>query len=67
MKEPRLRLVPKKYTGETTIISVRIPKTMLQDIDQAAAETGRNRNELISLSLEFALKHIDIVQEETGE
>lgn len=65
MKEPRLRLTPKKYIGDTSIISIRVPKDMLKDLDQVAAETGRNRSEVITTSLEFALKHMEIVNEET--
>ena len=47
--------------GESTVISMRITKAMLADIDKIAAETGRTRNELMSLGLEFALKHIKII------
>ena len=44
-----------------------IPKDMLKDLDQVAAETGRNRSEVITTSLEFALKHMEIVKEENSE
>lgn len=44
---------------------MRIPRDMLQALDDAAERTGRTRNELISLALEFALEHLDIPQ--TGE
>ena len=61
MEKPILRLEQKKYTGESSIISMRIPKDMLKDIDNIAAQTGRPRNEILSLSLEFALNHMEIV------
>ena len=61
MAEPILRISPKKYNGETTIISMRVAKDMLKDIDSVAASTGRNRNEILSMSLEFALNHMEIV------
>lgn len=61
MTDPKLEIIPKKYSGESTVISMRITKAMLADIDKIAAETGRTRNELMSLSLEFALKHIKII------
>lgn len=61
MTDPKLEIIPKKYSGESTVISLRITKAMLADIDKIAAETGRTRNELMSLSLEFALKHIKII------
>lgn len=61
MEKPILRLEQKKYTGESSVISMRIPKDMLKDIDDIAAQTGRPRNEILSLSLEFALNHMEIV------
>ena len=60
MNEKKLRISPKKYTGESTIISMRLPKDMLRDIDAVAAETGRTRNELLSMCMEFALENMEI-------
>ncbi len=68
METPVLRILPKKYGGETTILSMRIPKELLKDIDAVANLTGRNRNEILTMSLEFALNHMEVVmkkQEET--
>ena len=67
MSEPVLRISPKKYQSETTIISMRIAKDMVKDIDQVAALTGRNRNEILTMSLEFALTHMEIVMKEKEE
>ena len=61
MTDPKLEIIPKTYSGESTVISMRITKAMLADIDKIAAETGRTRNELMTLGLEFALKHIEII------
>ena len=61
MTDPKLEIIPKKYSGESTVISLRITKAMLADIDKIAADTGRTRNELMTLGLEFALKHIEII------
>ena len=61
MTDPKLEIIPKKYSGESTVLSMRITKAMLADIDKIAAETGRTRNELMTLGLEFALKHIEII------
>ena len=57
MPEPVFRIARKKYIGETSIVSMRMPKDMLSDIDAVAAETGRTRNEVMMLSMEFALEH----------
>lgn len=67
MNKPVLRISPKKYGGETTIISMRVAKDMLRDLDQVAAVTGRNRNEILSMSLEFALQHMEILMGHTEE
>lgn len=60
MDNIRLVIPPKRYTGETSIVSMRIPKDMLKDIDLAAKAAGRTRNEILQMSLEFALNHMSI-------
>ncbi len=67
MEKPVLRISPKRYGGETTILSMRIPKDLLKNIDSAAAVTGRTRNEILTMSLEFALDHMEIVMKEREE
>ena len=60
MDEPVFLIRQKKYVGETMVVSMRIPKDMLLDIDKAAEVSGRTRNEIISMSLEFALNHMKV-------
>lgn len=67
MSNPVFRISPKKYNGETTIVSMRIAKDLLKDIDNVANITGRNRNEILTMSLEFALNHMEIVMKEQEE
>lgn len=67
LAEPVFRLEARKYTGETSVISVRLPKEMLRDIDSAAGAAGRTRNELLTMSLEFALNHMEIIKEKENE
>ena len=67
MSEPVLQISPKKYSGETTIGSMRMSKELLKDIDNVAKVTGRNRNEIMAMSLEFALNHMEIVMKEREE
>ena len=62
-----MRISPKRYSGETTILSMRIPKDLLKDIDNVAAVTGRTRNEILTMSLEFAQDHMEIVMTESEE
>lgn len=56
-----LRIKAKKYLEESIVISSRIPKDMLQDIDFVAKKTGRTRNEIITMFLDYALKHTEII------
>lgn len=67
MSNPVLKIGAKKYGGETTIVSMRMAKDMLKDIDAVAAATGRTRNEILSTCLEFALDHIEITDKEEEE
>lgn len=67
MTEPVLRISPKKYTGETTIVSMRMAKELLKDIDNIATLTGRNRNEILTMSLEFALNHMEVIMKDREE
>lgn len=63
MEKPILKIMAKKYSGESTVMSVRLPKDMLRDIDDAASSSGRTRNEMVTICLEFALKHLEIVSD----
>ncbi len=60
LSEKKLKIQPHRFAGESTVISVRLPKEMLSVIDRAAAETGRTRNEILVLSMEFALENMEI-------
>ena len=57
------KVTPKKYAAASTVISVRVPKDMAQALDTLADETGRTRNELIVMALEFALDNLEITKE----
>ena len=60
MAEKKLIIRPHKYVGETTVISMRLPKEMLSVIDQVATDTGRTRNEILITSMEYALDNMEI-------
>ena len=64
MSEPVFRIPKKKYGGDSTVVSMRISKELLKDIDKIADITGRNRNEILTMSLEFALRHSEILLQE---
>ena len=63
MGDSKFQITPKKYIGESSVVSLRMPKDMLRDIDEIAAKTGRTRNEFMLMSLEFALDHLEIEEQ----
>lgn len=60
MEDKKLIIRAQKYCGETTVLSVRMPKNMLADIEHVAEVTGRTRNDILIMSIEFALEHMEI-------
>lgn len=67
MEAPKLRIEPKKYTGESTVVSMRMPRDMVNELDGIASATGYTRTELMMLCLEFSLKHMEIIQNQNKE
>jgi len=60
MEGKKLVIHPQKYTGESKVVSMRMPIDMLVEIDRVAKETGRTRNEIMQLCMEFALENMII-------
>lgn len=60
MEDLTLKITAKRYSNESTVVSFRLPKDMLRDVDKVAEATGRTRNEIMTTSLEFALRHMEI-------
>ena len=48
--------------GESIQLSVRIQKRIRDSFDQIAQKSGRSRNELINLALDFALKNAKLAE-----
>ena len=63
-KQPKLKISSKKYKGESAVVSARMPIELIKNIDKVAEETGRTRNEIIMMCLEFSLDNIVIYNEE---
>ena len=67
MSPEKLIIKPRKYRGETTVISSRLPNDMVREIDAIAASTGRNRNEIVLKCLAFALDRYERAPEDFSE
>ena len=66
MERKKLTIVSKKYKGVSSVISTRVPIEIVHRVDEIADKTGRTRNEIVLMCLEFALENLDI-KEEKGE
>ncbi len=58
--DEKLKIPSKRYAGDSAVVSARLPKEMVREIDVIAKRTGHNRNEILSLCLEFALKRVEM-------
>lgn len=58
METKKLMIPSRKYKGETTVVSVRLPVDMIKELDHIAKCTGRTRNEIVMTSLEFAIDNV---------
>lgn len=59
MAGKKLFIPSKRYKGETSVVSARLPNELIKDIDRISEITGRNRNEIIMLCLEFAIDNLE--------
>ena len=60
MDDKKLIISPRKYKGETSVVSARLPAEMIKELDKIAENTGRNRNEIITLCLDYALDNLTV-------
>lgn len=60
MLKDKLVISSKKYRGDSTVVSIRLPDELVKKLDAIAEETGRTRNEIIQKSLAFAVDNLEI-------
>lgn len=60
MSDKKLIISSKKFKGETAVISARLPNDLIKRIDDICQTTGRTRNEIIQMCLEFSVDNIEI-------
>lgn len=58
-KSRKLIISREKYTGETAVTSVRLPKTMIAALENVSEYTGWTRNEVITVCLAYALEQVE--------
>lgn len=59
MNSDNLIIKPKKLKGEDgyKVFSIRVKEEIVVQISDISTKTGRSRNELIGMLLEYAIKH----------
>ena len=63
MSEKKLVISSKKFRGESSVLSVRLPNDMIESLDAIAQKTGRTRNEIVLKCLVFAIDNLEITDE----
>lgn len=56
----KLTIRTKKYTGESSVVSLRMPNQLIKRIDETAEISGRTRNDIIMKCIDFALDNLEI-------
>lgn len=60
MAEKRLVISSKRFRGDSSVVSVRLPNDMIEKLDAIAEQTGRTRNEIIQKCLAYSIENIEI-------
>ncbi|MGM9683350.1 MAG: ribbon-helix-helix protein, CopG family [Eubacteriales bacterium] len=60
MPDKKLVISSKKFRGESSVVSVRLPNDMIEKLDDIAEQTGRTRNEIIQKCLAYSIENIEI-------
>ena len=60
MSDQKLIISSKRFRGDSSVVSVRLPGDMIEKLDAIAEQTGRTRNELIQKCLAYAIENIEI-------
>lgn len=60
MADQKLIISSKKFRGDSSVVSVRLPNDMIEKLDAIAEQTGRTRNEIIQKCLAFSIENIEV-------
>lgn len=60
MPDKKLKISTKKYRGDSSVISVRLPNELIESLDRISKITSRTRNDIVQKCLEFAIENLEI-------
>ena len=59
-EKKKLKIKPRKYSGDSSVVSLRMPNQLIKRIDETAEITGRTRNDIIIRCIDYALDYVEI-------
>lgn len=62
MPDKKLVISSKKFRGDSSVVSVRLPNDMIEKLDAIAEQTGRTRNEIIQKCLAYSIENIEVTE-----
>ena len=60
MADKKLVISSKKFRGDSSVVSVRLPNDMIEKLDAISEQTGRTRNEIIQKCLAYSIENIEV-------
>jgi predicted transcriptional regulator len=60
----KAKFIIKPKTARTITMTIRIDNEISERLDELALKSNRSRNELINMSLRYALENLEFVQDE---
>ncbi len=66
MSKERFSIPPRRFRGETAVVASRLPVELISLLDDLSHKTGRSRNEVIQLCLEYAIDNMEDDNDEAG-
>ena len=60
MEPKKFVISTKKYQGNSSVVSVRLPEELIKILDEIAMKTGRTRNDVVQKCIEFSIENLEI-------
>lgn len=58
--EKKLIISQRRFKGDSSVVSVRLPNDLIKSLDEIAEKTGRTRNEIIQKCIEFSVDNLEV-------
>lgn len=58
--EKKLIISRRRFKGDSSVVSVRLPNDLVNLLDEIAEKSGRTRNEIIQKCIVFSVENLEI-------